>query len=270
MVIFINIVQTAALVLVVLIIHESAHTLTANYLGAKVEKVRFLPLGFFAKINGLEKLRAWERYVIYGSGVMANGIAAAWAYAVSRLSYVGVDWLDNLAFYSLVLCIFNLLPILPLDGGRITRQFLSNRIGINRANKIMQITGKVAGVILILLGMVQIILYYYNISLFCAGIYIIKKNKNITAEQQMEFYRVLEGKTTQERARKMLTKTIRLYSSTPIKKALSRLTPDHFMEFEVVFESQIVPLHEAILLEYIFENGIHGKLEDIVSPSFSN
>jgi len=273
MVTFIHIVQTAMLVLAALIIHEGAHMLAANYLGAKVEAVRPFPMGFFAKINGLEKLHAWERYIIYGAGAIANGIVAAWAHAVSRLSYVGVAWLDALVFYSLALCIFNLLPILPLDGGRIAQQFLSNRIGINRANRIMQKTGKFAGIILILLGVVQIILYHYNVTLLCAGIYIIRKNKNMTAELQMEFYRALEGKTTQERARKMPIKIIRISSNAPIKKALDRLTLDHLVEFWV-FDGQSAShrtgcigkasvINEAMLLTYVFENGIHGNLADI-------
>ena len=260
----INALQTAILVMVALIIHEGAHILTANYLGAKVEKVRFMPLGFFAKINGLEKLRAWERYVIYSAGALANGIAATWAYAVSRLSYVGVNWLDELAFYSLMLCIFNLLPILPLDGGRIAQQFLSNRIGINRANRIMQKVGKAAGVILIMLGMVQIVFYYYNITLLCAGVYIIRKNKNMTAELQLEFYRALEGKTTQERARQMPVKTICMPPSASIKKALDRLTLDHFAEFQ--YADKAPAISEAALLAYVFENGMHGTLEQVFLP----
>jgi len=213
-----------------LVIHELSHVLAVNYLGGRVEKVGLFPLGLSAKFTGLEKLLAWERYVIYGAGSLANAIAAAWMLTVSRLSYLGIPWLEQLAFYNIVLCIFNLTPVLPLDGGRIVHQFLCNRIGIRPAGRIMLKLGLCVSTVLIFLGFVQVTLYY-NITLLCAGVYIKKQNKKMKHVLEMEFFRFLEAKNNPARGRLMPVKTIQIPENMKIKHAMDRLTIDHFTEF---------------------------------------
>jgi len=259
-------ITTIIMVITALAVHEAAHVLAANYLGGKVSHVRPFLLGFSAKINGLEKLRAWERYVIYFAGAAANFIVAAWAFTVHHLSYVGVDWLNQLALYSLVLGIFNLIPALPLDGGRVFQQFLGNIIGVLRANRVILWFGRFFAIFLGVLGVVQIILYSYNITLLCAAIYIWHKNKKINPELQLEFFNAMEGKYIQDRARKMPIKQVSLPDSTSVSKALSRLTLDHYMVFDIKKEH----IHENALLKYVFDNGLHGTLDDVLEPAANN
>ena len=253
---------TAVLVIAALAIHESAHILAANYLGARVDRVRPFFLGFAARISNLEQLHAWERYVIYGAGSLANGFIAAWAFTVSHLSYVGVGWLEQLALYNFVLSVFNLLPVLPLDGGRIIQQFLGNRIGVLRANRVMLRLGQVISIALIALGFLQMILYIYNITLLCAGVYIRRKNKDIKSELQMEFFRAMQGKTAQDRARQMPVKTLVVTGTMSVKNALERLTLDHYMEFCIKDESNRI-VTETALIVHVFTNNLHGVLGDI-------
>jgi len=233
-----GVLQTAVLVLCALVLHEYAHVFAVNYLGGRVEKVGIFPLGFAARFRGLERLFAWERYVIYGAGSLANVLGAVWAFSVSRISYFGIPWLEDFAFYSIVLCVFNLIPILPLDGGRILHQFLSNRIGILRANRVMLKLGTVISILLIILGVVQVVLFNYNITLLCAGVYIKRQNKTMLPTLQMEFFRFLAAKKKPARARLMPVRTVKLSQNTTVKQALNYLTIDHFTEFECEFENK--------------------------------
>jgi len=257
----ISAIRTAVLVLAALAVHEWAHVLAASYLGARVEKIRPFLLGLSAKITGIERLNAWERHAIYGAGALANGAVAAWAYTVSRLSYVGINWLDQLALFSLALCLFNLLPVLPLDGGRIFQQFLSNRIGVLRANRVMLRLGNILGLALILLGLVQVVLYNYNITLLCAGVYIRKRNKTLEPQLKLEFFRAMQGKSEQERARKMKIKTLQVPYSMPTKDALERLQLDYYIEFHLNEQNSVVT--EDALLEYVLANNLCGVVGDV-------
>lgn len=267
------IITTAAMVTSALVIHELSHVLAVNYLGGKVEKVGPFPLGFSAKFTGLEKLHGWERYVIYGAGSLANAIAAAWMLTVSRLSYLGIPWLEQLAFYNIVLCIFNLTPVLPLDGGRIFHQFLCNRVGIRPAGRIMLKLGLCVSVAFIFLGFVQVILYY-NITLLCAGIYIRKQSKKMKPVLQMEFFRFLEAKNSPTRGRLMPVKTVHIPSDMKIKNIMDRLAIDHFTQFMLKEKSLAAQctsgqtkectLSEKALLTHIFEYGLQGTAGEIV------
>jgi len=258
----ISIAAAAAWAVIALVVHESAHVLATNYLGGKVEKVGIFPLGLRANFRGLEKLAAWERYVIYGAGSAANAIVAAWTFTVSRLSYFGIPWLEELAFFNLVLCVFNLLPALPLDGGRIFHQFLANRFGMLRANRFMLKFGLGIGYALMALGFLQMILYSYNITLLCAGLYIKQQNREIATRLQMEFFQFLHAKKDPARGRLMPTKHVRVFYDTTLKAALARLTMDHFVEFCI--EKECGSLTEAALLEYVFEFGMQGVVGDVI------
>jgi len=257
----------AAMAISALVMHELAHVLATNYLGGRVEKIGILPLGFAARLQGLEKLLAWERYVIYVAGSTANVIIAAWTFSVSRMSYFGIPWLEQLALFNLVICIFNLLPVLPLDGGRVLHQFLANRIGIMRANRVMLRMGTCICWVLILLGFVQVILHGYNITLLCAAMYLRSQNKTMKLSLQMELFKFLNAKKAPARGRLMPVRTVNIPAAASIKYALERLTIDHFTEFR--FNGHV--LSEMVLLQHIFSDGISGtvaSLEDSALPRF--
>jgi len=256
----ISILTALVWVIIALVVHESSHVLAANYLGAKVEKVGMFPLGLRARFRGLEKLSAWERYMIYGAGSIANAMVTLWTFTVSRLSYFGIPWLEELAFFNLVLCVFNLLPILPLDGGRIVHQILSNRFGMLRANRFMIKFGLCFSYIVMGLGFLQVILYNYNVTLLCAGLYIKQQNKDAKSSLQLDFFPFLLAKTSPARGRLMPRRRVQISRNTTLKAALARLTMDHFTDFEIEKERDL--LTEATLLEYVFSCGMHGTVGD--------
>jgi stage IV sporulation protein FB len=260
-------VLTAVLVLASLVIHEWAHAFAVRFMGGKIEKLGFFPLGMMAKARRLETLDAWERYVIYAAGPAANIIIALWAFGTSFISYVGVSWLEDLAFYNAVLAIFNLTPVLPLDGGRLTHQFLSNRIGIIRANRFITRLGTVVGWAFILLGLVQVVLFPYNITLLCAGVFIRKKNKTLAPELQAAFHQALDGKNSPARARTLCVKEIPIPAETPIKQALERLASDYFITFYINGKKS-QPLREQTLVNHVFKHGILGNVSEIKTEGF--
>jgi len=259
-----NLLLTAVFVIASLAVHEWAHVFAVRFMGGKVEGVGFFPLGMVARAKRLERLHGWERYVIYAAGPVANFAVAFWAGLTSHISYVGVSWLDSLAFYNLVLGVFNLTPVLPLDGGRILAQFLGNRVGILRANRFIKRLGCAVGWAFIALGMVQVILFPFNITLLCAGIFIRQKNKNISTELQAAFHRALDGKNAPERARTLPIKNLYIPAQTPIKDAFERLAADYFIDFYI--DEKKRPLREQTLINHIFKHGITGT----VGETFKN
>jgi len=251
---------TVALALTALILHELAHVFAVKYLGGKVEKVGFFPLGIAARFTGLERLRAWERYVIYGAGAIANIIAAAWTLTVSRLSYFGVSWLEEFALYSIALAVFNLVPALPLDGGRILHQFISNRKGILIANRFMIKLSTKMSIALFMLGIVQLILYGFNISLLCAALYIRHKNKELPPILHMDFFKFLQAKNDPARGRIMPVRHVTIHAGTSIKQAMETLTIDHHTVFTFQEKKEYSSITEKALLAHVYHFGLRDNV----------
>jgi len=257
-----TIVRTLVLVSVSLVIHEWAHVFAIRYMGGRVEKVSFFPLGMMARPRRLERLHYWERYVIFAAGSMVNGFIALWAQLTSHLSYVGVAWLDELAMINIVFAIFNLIPVLPLDGGRIALQFLGNRMGILRATRLMLRFGRYMSWLIIALGFIQITLFPPNITLLLAGELIRRKNKSITPEMQVDFFRAMSGKNHPLRVRTLPVKVIKVPGKMKIKHGMGHIPGDYFAEFQLDGKRQCF-ITERALLGHVFTHGLNGTMEDV-------
>ena len=78
---------------------------------------------------------------------------------------IGASWLYVFSGTSLMLGIFNLIPVLPLDGGNILNAILIPRIGIVKAFRISNIISIIFCTILIFLGLYILIISRYNITM---------------------------------------------------------------------------------------------------------
>lgn len=83
----------------------------------------------------------------------------------------GIAWFNYAAGISLILSAFNLLPFLPLDGGRIVLAFLSSILGESRGTRITQTLSECAAVIVIASG-AMLALCGGGIWLLAAGVWL--------------------------------------------------------------------------------------------------
>jgi stage IV sporulation protein FB len=106
-------------------IHELGHATAASLLGARLLSIQMLPFGGVAVIEDQGKLNAWKEIVIALAGPLQNGIMIIillWLRHVSGLEH---DYVNYIIQGNAVIALFNLLPILPLDGGKILQSLIS-------------------------------------------------------------------------------------------------------------------------------------------------
>ncbi|MEJ3719634.1 M50 family metallopeptidase [Paenibacillus polymyxa] len=106
-------------------IHELGHATAASLLGARLLSIQMLPFGGVAVIEDQGKLNAWKEIVIALAGPLQNGIMIIillWLRNVSGLEH---DYVNYIIQGNAVIALFNLLPILPLDGGKILQSLIS-------------------------------------------------------------------------------------------------------------------------------------------------
>jgi Zn-dependent protease len=113
----------AALFALCVLAHEIGHTLVSLALGHRVRRVVLFVLGGVSEIEG-EPGRARDELFIAAAGPLVSVALAAAAWGLSLTvelhTVIGV-LLVLLAWSNVVLAGFNLLPGLPLDGGRLLR-----------------------------------------------------------------------------------------------------------------------------------------------------
>ena len=105
------------------LVHELGHVVAARALGLKVRRVFIFLLGGVSDIHP-EPTRARQEFIVSAAGpaTSAGIAAAAWVASLPAPppSAIGVE-LQILIWSNLVIAVFNALPGLPLDGGRVLR-----------------------------------------------------------------------------------------------------------------------------------------------------
>jgi Zn-dependent protease/CBS domain-containing protein len=142
------------------LVHELAHSLYALRKGGKVRDITLIMIGGVSQISEPPKTGRQEA-VMALVGPLASLLLGGAFYLVYRA--VGDTSLFNLKFavfhlvyLNVVLGLFNLLPAFPMDGGRILRGVLADRLGLLRATRIAAGAGKAFAVLFALVGFLSV------------------------------------------------------------------------------------------------------------------
>ncbi len=105
------------------LVHELSHSVVARAFGLPVRKILLYPLGGFSEIER-EPPTPGKEFLVSAAGPAISLVLAGAGYLVARgigPDGVGGVLLDQLIIANLLVGAFNLLPGLPLDGGRMLR-----------------------------------------------------------------------------------------------------------------------------------------------------
>jgi Zn-dependent protease len=152
---------TTALFLGSIVAHELGHSLVARRNGVGIIGITLFALGGVAEMSK-ESDRPGPAFRIAAAGpavsvgVGALSLAVAWAASTVGLADVSVAALVWLGIINLGLAVFNMLPAVPLDGGRVLQAALWYRSGDQlRATVKAASVGRVLGTLLLIAGVVQ-------------------------------------------------------------------------------------------------------------------
>jgi Zn-dependent protease len=138
--------------------HELSHALIGRVEGIEIEEIVLHPFGGLARLrHEPDSPRAEFRIAV--AGPAASFIFALLAFAAMAVAAMGAHWVTAavfriIAWWNLLLAVFNLFPGYPLDGGRVLRAFLWHRAGnISEATRIASLGGQIIAWTLIVFGL---------------------------------------------------------------------------------------------------------------------
>ena len=146
------------------LIHECAHALMGIVLKLKPKTLEIQPFGIGIAFESFENTEK-NKMLIALAGPAIN-IIIAFAFMTINIAKSQIIVNTNL-----VLAICNLLPIYPLDGGRILKSYISIKLGNVEAENI---TNKIANILLIILTIISIIITiaFHNIGVLLILLYL--------------------------------------------------------------------------------------------------
>jgi Zn-dependent protease len=137
-------------------LHELGHALTARQFGIRTRDITLYPIGGVARLERRSE-RPAEEFWIAIAGPAVNVVLAALLFPLAVFLGATLDqgtgflaghWVWELAWINVVLVVFNLLPIFPMDGGRVFRAFLTPFFGSLRATEMAARVGAVLALVI--------------------------------------------------------------------------------------------------------------------------
>lgn len=180
------------------LIHELGHLICGIFLGFKPDKMTILPYGL--KINfrvepndynkkiGKGTMLSIKRIILALAGPITNLICIAITYIIARENKITYEIYQNIVYSNLLIAIFNLLPIYPLDGGRIIKEIIHIKLGIKKSYSYIEVISEITLYILTMITSI-LILYYKNIAMIIVIAYlwliVYKTKKGVKIKEKM-------------------------------------------------------------------------------------
>ena len=150
-------------------LHELGHIIVGIILKKKIEKIEIMPFGLSAAFYTDYDDKYYNIKEIF---VAIAGPISSLIFSI-LFNYIELPGLEkqDAIYANLLILFFNLIPLYPLDGGRIIKGILHIILGSEKSENI---TNKISNVTIIILTVISsIAVYYYkNIAIFLICIFL--------------------------------------------------------------------------------------------------
>ncbi|HUZ53776.1 MAG TPA: site-2 protease family protein [Streptosporangiaceae bacterium] len=211
------------LLYVSVLVHELAHCVVARGFGLPVRRVLLYPLGGYSEIEQ-EPSTPGREALISAAGPAVSLVLAGIGYELAKVVPAGLthQLIAQLFFANLIVGIFNLLPGLPLDGGRIFRAGIWKITGRQTAATMTAAwAGRVLAIVLVGLALFgqrsagSFVSLYWLWLLVIAGFIWIQSTQAIKAARMRERLPAVSART-------LVRHAIPVSASLPLAEAVRR------------------------------------------------
>lgn len=183
---FFNYFSQFLILVTVILIHELAHSCVCIYYGIEISEIRLFVFGGIAKYQGDIEGNSKQEVIIALAGPLSNFMLIT-----ITLFIVGILNIENnnvVQFFleaNITIGLFNLVPILPLDGGRVARGIIGYYLGIKKATYLVVRLGYCMSILLFSIGIYVALVYnieYVFLSLVSIYIFLCNKKEKERAD----------------------------------------------------------------------------------------
>ncbi|MBI5124456.1 MAG: site-2 protease family protein [Candidatus Omnitrophica bacterium] len=236
-------------------LHEICHSLVAKHYGIQVREITLLPIGGVASMASMPEKPSQEFFISI-AGPLFNLIVVAVLYiplknilgaqALFHRPLSTATWpltLSYLYWINLILAVFNLIPAFPMDGGRVLRSLLAQKIGYQRATKIAVNLGHIFALGFAYFGIVGFNIILIAIAIF---IYVAASNEElqVNVKETLKKFKVKDI---------LSVDFFTLNPDTTLAKVLELIFHSHQEDFAVVEADTLV----GFVTRQDIINGIH-------------
>ncbi|MCL6625399.1 MAG: M50 family metallopeptidase [Alicyclobacillus shizuokensis] len=249
---------------ILVMLHELGHAMAANYLGYEVEEISLLPFGGVARLAyGRLGFVPRDEALIAIAGPLVNVLLIGVSYGLDAGGLWSVEFTSEVVRLNLWLVVFNLLPGLPLDGGRILRAARAREIGFEQATQEVYGVAFVLAIVLVILGGVSMWAGMPHLGMVILAAFLLITAWSGMRDIRVETIRFLDAKRRSERRQTLEVRAFAAPAQATVRDVVRRFSPDHYhMVYVLGASGQVATiLEEDELLAAVFDGRWLDTLE---------
>lgn len=219
-----------------ILLHEGAHALAATLLGQPPQEIEITPMGAVMRLEDEERLPAGRRMLMLAAGPAMTALLAHLALLLTARGVMSIAAGRALFLANAAILLVNILPALPLDGGRLLSLVLARFVRGETVARIMRALGTVLG--LAAIGGSMWLAWRHgawNWSLAAAGCFLMYSASTATTTQAMaELRRLMDRKSALEGRGYAPVRRVAVMADQPLHRAVRLLHPSKVTEFSVM------------------------------------
>lgn len=250
------------------LLHELGHAAAATFLGYKVMEVQLLPFGGVVKLaHGRLGWNPKHEVWIAIAGPCVNGILLFLLAFASVLGTGSREWRTYLIEFNLILLFFNLLPGLPLDGGRILRAAAAAEVGFLRATEVASKMAIFLSLVMMVVGVSALWMGYLNVGMTTLGLFLFLSSLQLRKHRQYDLIRFLDAKRNQIKQGPLVGRGLIADPDMTVVQIAGEFVPDayHMISIFSTRHQEWKTLSEDDILTVMFDgSGPQTKLSQLL------
>ncbi|HEY3363735.1 MAG TPA: site-2 protease family protein [Symbiobacteriaceae bacterium] len=248
--------------------HETAHLFVAWVLGVQVEELVLTPLGGMARMDSALETDPQAETSVALAGPFQSFFLAGLALFLTGDRF----WDQRLVRFcfetNASLAFFNLIPALPLDGGRALRGLLAQRWGYRRVTGWMARLGRLCGIVMV--GTALMVLWktgrFYPTPLIGGVFLTLSAGREVEQAVFRSYRQFLHKRERLAGRRVMVAQQLVAVAGTRLREVMEHLAARHY-HLVLVVDEDLQPLgtlHEAELMDAFETLGPEATVEQIL------
>lgn len=232
--------------MLVVSLHEFAHSFTAKKLGYKLDKLTLMPYGVCLNYK-TNAFTPNDEILIAVSGPFINFFFSILCFALWWLFPVTMPYLHMFCYANIVMFVFNLLPCYPLDGGRVLAGFLTKISNRKTAIKITVIFNIIISIVFILIFIIGLFFSIFNTNLLIISLFLFVGILEPNNSSNYNYLSININRTTLINKGKQIKFTL-IKSNERIYKIMAKMSKYKFNVFYVLFPNNKIKIITEITL----------------------
>lgn len=179
------------IILAIVLIHELGHFTAAAYYKWRIRQIMLWVFGGVMDTDEQGNRPVWEEFIVTIAGPFQHLVIYLIVAIASSLSLLPSSLIESILFYNTTILVFNLLPIWPLDGGKLLFFLFTKKFAFQRAYHSILIWSAILCLIALI---VQVLIFPFTLSAFLLMLFLLLENHSEWKKRHYVFIRFLLGR----------------------------------------------------------------------------